>query len=99
MQEFTLLTGSTGLLGQYLLRDLLAKGLRVAVVVRPSKTLDARSRVDAIMSRWDRLEGRYLPRPVVLTGNLSSPGIGLSRQERLWIKNNCHTVLHNAASL
>lgn len=86
MQEFTLLTGSTGLLGQYLLRDLLAKGLRVAVVVRPSKTLDARSRVDAIMSRWDRLEGRYLRRPVVLTGNLSSPGIGLSRQERVWLE-------------
>ena len=99
MQEFTLLTGSTGLLGQYLLRDLLAKGLRVAVLVRPSRTLAARSRVDAIMSRWDRLEGRYLPRPVVLSGNLSSPGIGLSREERLWIKNNCHTVLHNAASL
>ena len=58
MKEFTLLTGSTGLLGHYLLRDLLAKGLRVAVVARPSKTSDARSRVDSIMSRWDRIEGR-----------------------------------------
>lgn len=99
MQEFTLLTGSTGLLGQYLLRDLLAKGLRVAVVVRPSRTSDARSRVDAIMSRWDRLERRYLPRPVVLEGNLSSPGIGISHQERVWLKKNCRAVIHNAASL
>ena len=99
MQEFTLLTGSTGLLGQYLLRDLLVKGLRVAVVVRPSRTSDARSRVDAIMSRWDRLEGRYLPRPVILTGDLSSPGIGVSHQERVWLKRNCRAIVHNAASL
>ena len=83
MKEFTLLTGATGLLGQYLLRDLLARGLRVAVVARPSKTLDARSRADAIMSRWDRIEGRYLSRPVVLTGDLSSPGLGISREERI----------------
>ena len=99
MKEFTLLTGSTGLLGHYLLRDLLAKGLRVAVVARPSKTSDARSRVDSIMSRWDRIEGRYLARPVVLTGDLSSPGIGISREERVWLEKNCRAVVHNAASL
>ncbi len=35
MAHFTLLTGTIGLLGRYLLRNLLAEGVPVGVVVRP----------------------------------------------------------------
>jgi len=99
MPSFTLLTGATGLLGQYLLRDLLDRGIDVAVVVRPSRHADARARIEGVMSRWDRLAGRYLRRPVVLAGDLSAPGLGLSGEERRWVGRFCGGVLHNAASL
>jgi len=99
MPTFTLLTGATGLLGQYLLRDLLERGCDVAVVVRPSRAADARSRIEAVMSRWDRLAGRSLRRPVVLAGDLAAPGLGLTAEDRRWVGRACSAVLHNAASL
>ncbi len=99
MRGFTLLTGATGLLGQYLLKDLLECGQEVAVVVRPSRAGDARQRIESVMGRWDRLAGRYLRRPVVLSGNLHEPGLGLAATDREWIRRTCRSVLHNAASL
>lgn len=99
MPAFLLLTGATGLLGQYLLRDLLECGQEVAVVVRPSRSSDARQRIESVMGRWDRLAGRYLRRPVVLAGNLHEPGLGLASSDRAWLGRNCRSVLHNAASL
>lgn len=99
MPTFILLTGATGLLGQYLLRDLLQQGVDVAVVVRPSRASDPRSRVNELMNRWDRLAGRSLRRPVVLAGDLAAPGLGLTAEDRRWLSNSCTAVLHNAASL
>lgn len=99
MPTFILLTGATGLLGQYLLRDLLERDCDVAVVVRPSRAADARSRVEALMARWDRLAGRFLRRPVILSADLASPGLGLAAEDRRWIGRSCSAVLHNAASL
>jgi len=51
------------------------------------------------MGRWDRLAGRYLPRPVVLPGSIEAPGLGLSSSDRAWVGRRCEAVLHNAASL
>ena len=51
---YHLLTGATGLLGSYLLNDFLVAGLRVAVLVRPTKLESARQRVESIMTRWER---------------------------------------------
>jgi thioester reductase-like protein len=99
MPTFILLTGATGLLGRYLLRDLLETGADVAVVVRPSRTADARRRIDEVMARWDRLAGRFLRRPVVLAGDLAAPGLGLASDDRRWLGRSCAAVLHNAASL
>ncbi|MCH5376515.1 MAG: SDR family oxidoreductase, partial [Planctomycetes bacterium] len=48
--KYTLLTGSTGLLGGFLLRDLLLRDVRVAVVVRPSRQETAEQRVDNLLS-------------------------------------------------
>lgn len=99
MPTFILLTGATGLLGRYLLRDLLESGADVAVVVRPTRAADARRRVDEVMARWDRLAGRFLRRPVVLAGDLTAPGLGLGTGDRRWLGRSCKAVLHNAASL
>ncbi|HBI41484.1 MAG TPA: hypothetical protein DDY78_01335 [Planctomycetales bacterium] len=99
MSTHLLLTGATGLLGQYLLRDFLLQGRPMAVVVRPSGGQSSRERVEQLMTRWDNELGRKLPRPVCLEGDVASPWLGLGWADRDWVARNCGPVLHNAASL
>jgi thioester reductase-like protein len=68
---YHLLTGATGLLGRYLLRDLILADVRVAVLVRPTRRASVRQRVDSMMCHWDAEMGRPLPRPVILEGDIS----------------------------
>lgn len=96
---YCLLTGSTGLVGRYLLRDLLAAGVPVAVVTRPEKLLSAQQRIEAVMGHWEGEQGRTLPRPVVLEGDLCQPGLGLDASARRWLTRRCDTILHSAASM
>ncbi|MEY3206523.1 MAG: Linear gramicidin synthase subunit, partial [Planctomycetota bacterium] len=58
-----LLTGATGLLGRFLLRDLTAQGRQVAVLVRGSKTAGAEARVDELLDDWRQVAGVEVPRP------------------------------------
>ncbi len=97
--KYVLLTGSTGLVGRYLMRDLLANDLPVAVVCRSNRVESATQRVEAVMARWEGLSGRSLRRPVVLEGDLRQPLLGLDAQGQAWVQANCDVVLHNAASM
>ncbi|MBD3671945.1 MAG: SDR family oxidoreductase [Planctomycetaceae bacterium] len=97
--EYLLMTGCTGLLGRYLLKDLLEAGIPLAVLVRPTRRQSAADRVESIVATWERQLGQQLPRPVVLEGNLSEESLGLSSDSEDWVRSNCYGVLHNAASL
>ena len=46
--SYVLLTGATGLVGHYLLRDLLLADVRVAVIGRPTRAESVHQRVEAI---------------------------------------------------
>ncbi len=94
-----LLTGATGLLGRYLMRDLLLKEVPLAVLVRRSRRFEPRDRVEAAMRTWERELGRELPRPVVLAGDISAPDFQLAPDELAWARKHCTGLLHNAASL
>lgn len=94
-----LITGATGLVGRYLLRDLLAKQLPVAVLCRSNRMESAAQRIESLIVRWESLAGRKLPRPVVLDGNLYRPNLGLDPEQLAWIAGHCDAVLHNAASM
>src|SRR4051812_4902849 len=96
---YLLLTGATGLLGSYLLRDLLAAGTKMAVLVRSTRFASAQERIETALERWERQAGHSLPRPVVLEGNLSSPDLGLGDAGIRWAARNCDSFMHNAASL
>lgn len=96
---YHLLTGSTGLLGTYLLRDLLVAGQQVAVVVRSSVTESAQQRIEDILSRWEQTLGYALPRPPVLEGDICRPDLGLEAADIDWVAKHCVSALHNAASL
>ncbi|WP_166830412.1 SDR family oxidoreductase [Thalassoroseus pseudoceratinae] len=96
---YTLITGVTGLLGQYLLRDLLEKGEHVAVLVRSTPLADACARVEGILTAWESRLKRCLPRPRVLNGDLTSHDLGLNEDDARFVREHCDSVLHNAASL
>ncbi len=96
---YHLLTGATGLLGSYLLRDCLLAGRRMAVLVRPSKSESARQRVETLLRHWELSLEIALPRPVVLEGDLSEVDLGLDNRTLNWIERHCTSVFHNAASL
>jgi thioester reductase-like protein len=96
---YQLLTGATGLLGTYLLRDILRAGRQVAVVVRPGRMETARQRIESILAGWERASGRVLPRVPVLEGDICEPKLGLDPAGMDWVANHCDSVIHNAASL
>jgi len=99
MSDYLILTGATGLVGRYLLRDLLLAGERVAVVVRRQRGQSAELRVEQIMRFWEERLGRTLPRPVCLHGDVSRPGWDLSEADYAWLAQRPLRVLHNAAVL
>ncbi len=99
MTGYLLLTGSTGLLGRYLMRDLLEGGQRLALLVRGSKRESASHRVEAILQFWERQSGTTLPRPVLLEGDIRRPCLGLSGDDKRWVARHCESMMHSAASL
>ncbi|RIK70082.1 MAG: hypothetical protein DCC67_20950, partial [Planctomycetota bacterium] len=80
-RHYTLLTGATGLVGSMLLRDLLSRGNRVAVLVRPSRKQSSAERIESIVRYWQRQQARPLPRPVCLVGDVAEPNVGLDRRD------------------
>lgn len=99
MDGAILLTGATGLLGRYLLRDLSLAGQKVAVLVRPTDRQTAEARVAGLLAAWERQGTASIPAPHVLVGDITEPGLGLSAEDRDWVAGHCDMVLHNAASL
>ncbi|MEZ6127370.1 MAG: SDR family oxidoreductase [Planctomycetaceae bacterium] len=96
---YTLLTGSTGSIGNDLLCDLLRAQLPVAVLVRSKAGTPATARIERQICRMESHIGRRLVRPVVLDGDLSRPGLGLLDSDRQWVADYCGRVLHSAANL
>ncbi len=98
-RPYWLLTGVTGLVGQYLLKDMLRAGLPVAVLVRPGKKESAHQRIEAILQRWEATLDVLLPRPVILVGDVKTPGLGLKPEQESWVRQHVGLFLHNAAIL
>ncbi len=97
--EYIVLTGATGLVGRYLLRDLLDGGASVAVLVRSRRFYTAAQRIEAVMAEWERRDGRVYPRPVVLEADVRRPNCGLNDAHRRWLAEHCHRIVHSAASM
>lgn len=95
--RYTLFTGSTGLLGRVLLADMARARLPVAVLARPGRETNVRQRIDGQLRHMEKLLQRTFVRPVVLAGELTQPGLGLSDTDRRWVQKYCERVLHCAA--
>ncbi|MEI7855110.1 MAG: SDR family oxidoreductase [Planctomycetota bacterium] len=93
------LTGSTGLLGQYLLQDLLLALREVTVLVRDAGNLNAKERVAQLIAHCSERIGHKLPNPTVVVGDLNQKNLGLTSTDKQWLGKHCKTIVHSAASL
>ncbi|WP_299535910.1 non-ribosomal peptide synthetase [uncultured Streptomyces sp.] len=92
------LTGASGFLGAFLLRDLIeATGGPVDCLVRAGDARSAADRLRANLERYGLWHPRYadLVRPV--PGDLAAPGLGLSPEDRAALVRRLGPVLHNGA--
>jgi thioester reductase-like protein len=93
---YLLLTGSTGLVGRHVLRDLLSAGVPVAAMVRPGKGPGV---LEGIVGHFEQQAGRALPRPIVVEGDLCHPLVIPDEDQRRWLARSCDTILSCAASM
>jgi thioester reductase-like protein len=99
-----LLTGATGYLGSYLLRELLAsRDRQVSVLVRSGDDRTARARLGEILCHYFGPEKgaalRDNPRLTVLAGDLRRDDLGLSPQAHDRLADSLQAVFHCAANV
>jgi thioester reductase-like protein len=98
-ENWVLLTGATGHIGQFLLRDLLLRDQPLAVLIRPKPGMSSGERLTEVLEQAERSAGRSLRRPVCLAGDTSHELFGLAESDRHWVTEHCTTLLHNAAAV
>ncbi|MCL2119682.1 MAG: SDR family oxidoreductase, partial [Planctomycetaceae bacterium] len=96
-KSYHLLTGGTGLLGEYLIHDLMRCGHRLAILVRPTRKESARQRIETILANLEQRTGQVLPRPVVIEGDLTDASWHSGWLD--WMSRHCQSVIHCGASL
>ncbi len=95
-----LLTGATGFVGRYFLRDLLLRGHRILVASRQRGPVSGKDRIEAIIQDWETRTGRRLLRPRCIEANICSPGLEIHCNKiNKALLAEVDAVIHCAASL
>lgn len=97
MRDHVLVTGVTGLLGRYILKDLLLAGIPVACLVRGTRRQSAHERMARVMAFWETRLKRKLPAPHVVEGDICAELAGVDDVH--WVAGRCRSVINSAASL
>ncbi|GJQ79742.1 hypothetical protein Trydic_g23220 [Trypoxylus dichotomus] len=100
-------TGGTGFLGKLVLEKLLRACPDVATVymlVRPKKGKDAHTRVDeifgeVIFQKLSKLQPKFRHKIVLVGGDVSLPGLGMSIEDRKMIIEKATIFIHSAATV
>jgi thioester reductase-like protein len=97
MPQCTLLTGATGLVGSFLMRDMLARREPVAILVRDG--VQSSQWVHRFLEWCETVRGETIGRPVVLEGDVTRLRLGLTTSQCRWLASHCRRVIHSAAAL
>lgn len=96
------LTGATGFLGAYVLRDILSRKLSSIKVIAHVRALDAAAAMDRVTKTcqaygvWDP---EWEPRITCVTGSLGEPHLGLSEATWKKVAQEANVVIHNGAQV
>ena len=85
------ITGATGLLGRYLVRELLARGAdgSIFVLVRGA----SREKLEELKQWWGAGAESVIP----IDGDLGAPALGVSAADRTWLRGRVTQLFHLAA--
>ncbi|MCX7926648.1 MAG: SDR family oxidoreductase [Candidatus Omnitrophica bacterium] len=93
-----LLTGATGLVGSYLLKELLNAGQRVFVLSRATGDKTAESRVEQVVNFWDKDTLKNNRENLkVFNSDITRQNLGLSSREYKDIQQQTNIIYHSAA--
>lgn len=98
---YTLLTGPTGLIGRYLVRDFTNAGTKLVALVRGA---DAAERLAAALEIARRqsptpLAGDSSPAVRVIRGDIRESALGLAPADEDWVARNVTSIVHCAADV
>jgi L-aminoadipate-semialdehyde dehydrogenase len=94
------LTGATGFLGSYILRQLLSDPeTRVVAHVRGKDTASGVSRIETISKAYGIWSDDWRPRLEAVTGDISKPNLGLSQADWDRVANDADVIIHNGAQV
>lgn len=88
-----LITGATGFLGGFLAGELIKRGRRTILIVRPKENETAHQRIVNLL-KFLQIDAKH--EPIVVPAEIDKPGLGLP-EEHLRILRNVPEVLHCAA--
>ncbi|MEV0610588.1 amino acid adenylation domain-containing protein [Polymorphospora rubra] len=95
-----LLTGATGFVGAFLLRELLDRTTnRVVCLVRGTSDEHARERLVAALHRWSAYHPQVESRVDVVAGDLGAPHLGLSADRFAELAGTVGAIYHNGADV
>jgi len=98
--EHILLTGATGFLGAFMLRELMKQtSARIHCLVRCSDEEQGRRRIQQTLERFMIWEDAYADRIVALPGDLSQPLLGLSEDEFQKLSLELDGIYHSGANV
>jgi L-aminoadipate-semialdehyde dehydrogenase len=93
----TFLTGATGFLGAYILRDLLARPGKVTVLVRAKDADAALGRIRETCQAYGLWEDTWTSRITALVGDLEKANFGLAPDTWNTLADTVDVVIHNGA--
>jgi thioester reductase-like protein len=97
-KKTVLLTGTTGLIGSYLLKVLLQNGCKVYAVSRSKDGKSARDRVIDVLKFWDKdVLFRKSRNLLVFEGDITKKNLGLNKQSINLLKDEIEEIFHCAA--
>ncbi|KAF2268190.1 large subunit of L-aminoadipate-semialdehyde dehydrogenase [Lojkania enalia] len=93
----TFLTGATGFLGAYILRDLLSRPGKVTILVRAKDADTALSRIRDTAQAYGIWRDNWTSKLEVLVGDLEKPNFGFSSDTWNRLSDEVDVVIHNGA--
>lgn len=93
-----LLTGATGFLGAFLLRELLEQtNVTIHCLLRVTDAADGLARLEKCLSDYNLWHPHYAARLVAIPGDLSQPHLGLSKAQFDTLAEQIDSIYHNGA--
>ncbi|HYG83913.1 MAG TPA: amino acid adenylation domain-containing protein [Verrucomicrobiae bacterium] len=100
-QRAVLLTGATGFLGAFLIRELLhsSPDIQLYCLVRSSNKQEALKRIKHNLEKYSLWKDSYASRLIPLAGSFDKPLLGLSRAAYNHLAKTVDTIYHNGAKV